>query len=54
MVSGSRDAGRSRSLQVEYYIGGYHMYQRIWNPFVGEVAIAVITIGYFHITVCPS
>ena len=26
---------------MEYYVRGYHVYQRICNPFVGEVAIAV-------------
>jgi len=26
---------------VKCYVQGYHVYQRIWNPFVGEVAIAV-------------
>ena len=41
MASGGRDAGGSRSLRVECYIRGYHVYQRIWNPVVGEVAIAV-------------
>ncbi len=38
MASGSGDA---RSLRVESYVRGYHVYQRIWNPFVGEVAVAV-------------
>ncbi len=38
MASGGGDA---RSLRVESYVRGYHVYQRIWNPFVGEVAVAV-------------
>ena len=30
-----------RSVRVECYVRGYHVYQWIWNPFMGEVAIAV-------------
>ena len=26
---------------MECYVLGYHVYQRIWNPFMGEVVIAV-------------
>ena len=40
-MAGSGDSGRMRSVRVECYVRGYHVYQRIWNPFVGEVAIAV-------------
>ena len=40
MVS-TGDSGRMRSVRVECYVRGYHVYQRILNPFVGEVAIAV-------------
>ncbi len=45
MASGSGDA---RSLRVESYVRGYHVYQRIWNPFVGEVAVAVREEGNVH------
>ncbi len=45
MASGGGDA---RSLRVESYIRGYHVYQRIWNPFVGEVAVAVREEGNSH------
>ena len=38
MASGS---GGVRSFRVESYIRGYHVYQRIWNPELGEVVIAV-------------
>ena len=38
---GTGDSGRMRSVRVECYVQGYHVYQRIWNPFVSEVAIAV-------------
>ncbi len=38
MASGGGDV---RSLRVESYVRGYHVYQRIWNPFVGGVAVAV-------------
>ena len=34
-MAGTGDSGRMRSVR------GYYVYQRIWNPFVGEVAIAV-------------
>jgi len=40
-MAGSGDSGRMRSVRVECYVRGYHVYQRIWNPFVGEVVIAV-------------
>ena len=40
-VAGSGDSGRMRSVRVECYVRVYHVYQRIWNPFVGEVAIAL-------------
>ena len=40
-MAGSGDSGRMRSVRVECYVQGYHVYQRIWNPFVSEVAIAV-------------
>ncbi len=36
MASGGGDA---RSFRVESYVRGYRVYQRIWNPFVGEVAL---------------
>ena len=39
MSSGTTDTGRS--LRIPCYVRGYHVYQRIWNPFIGEVAIAV-------------
>ncbi len=45
MASGGGDA---RSLRVESYVPGYHVYQRIWNPFVGEVAVAVREEGNVH------
>ncbi len=45
MASGGGDA---RSLRVESYVRGYHVYQRIWNPFVGEVAVAVREEGNVH------
>ncbi len=45
MASGGGDA---RSLRVESYVRGYHVYQRIWNPFVGEVAVAVREEGDVH------
>lgn len=35
-------------LRVECYVRGYHVYQRIWNPEVGEVAVAVRDIGNGH------
>ena len=40
MASGSGDGTSSRS---ESFIRGYHVYyQRIWNPELGEVAVAVL------------
>ncbi len=45
MASGGGDA---RSLRVESYVRGDHVYQRIWNPFVGEVAVAVREEGNVH------
>ncbi len=45
MASGGGDA---RSLRVESYVRGYHVYQRIWNPFMGEVALAVREEGNVH------
>ena len=40
MASGSGDGRSSRS---ESFIRGYHVYyQRIWNPELGEVAVAVL------------
>ncbi len=45
MASGGGDA---RLLRVESYILGYHVYQRIWNPFVGEGAVAVREEGNVH------
>ena len=42
MASGSFTPTDTRLLlDVEGYIVGYHVYQRIWNPVIGEVAIAV-------------
>ena len=32
----------TREVRVRNYIRGYHVYQRIWKPVVGEVAIAVL------------
>ncbi len=45
MASGGGDA---RSLQVESYVRAYHVYQRIWNPFVGEVVVVVREEGNVH------
>ena len=40
MASGSGDGRSSRS---ESFIRGYHVYyQRIWNPELGDVAVAVL------------
>ena len=39
MASGSGDGRSSRS---ESFIRWYHVYQWIWNPELGEVAIAVL------------
>ena len=39
MASGSGDSRSSRS---ESFIRGYHVYQRIWNPELGEVAVTVL------------
>ncbi len=33
---------------AESYVRGYHVYQRIWNPFVREVAVAVREEGNVH------
>ena len=42
MASGSSTpTGTRLLLDVEGYIVGYHVYQRIWNPVIGEVAITV-------------
>ena len=38
----------SVSLRVESYIRRYHVYQRIWNPKLGEVAVAVREGENFH------
>ena len=35
------DSGKMRSVQVECYVRGYHVYQPIWNPFMSKVAITV-------------
>ena len=48
MASSSGDGGSSRSFRVESFIRGYHVYQRIWNPEVGEVAVAVLEDGNTH------
>ena len=40
MASGSSTPTRL-VLNVEGYIVGYHVYQRIWNPVIDEVATAV-------------
>ena len=46
MVSGSGDGRSSRS---ESFIRGYHIYyQRIWNPELGEVAVAVLEDDNIH------
>ena len=29
------------SLRVQCHVRGYHVYQRMWNPFAGEIAAAV-------------
>ena len=39
MASGSGDG---RSLRSESFIQWYHVNQRIWNPELGEVAVAVL------------
>ena len=39
VASGSGDGRSSRS---ESSIRGYHVYQQIWNPELGEVAVAVL------------
>ncbi len=42
MVSGSGDGGSSRSFCVETYVRGYDVYQRMWNPDMGKVDIALL------------
>ena len=45
MVPGSGDGRSSRS---ENFIRGYHVYQRIWNPELGKVAVAVVEDNNTH------
>ena len=40
--------GGESSVSVECCIRGYHVYQRMWNPELGEVAVAVRESGNHH------
>ena len=43
------DSGDGRSLRSESFIREYHMYyQRIWNPELGEIAVAVLEDNNTH------
>ena len=40
-----------RSFPIKYCIRGYHVYQRIWNAELSEVAVAVCKYHNHHVAI---